>query len=194
MRVTPGKATATLLLSLVLTGCPLALPDSAEPEPPPVGEALEPVQERDEASEALNYYRFAAELSEAGVENRIRRLEPMIQGEQCSRERVRLAVLFSRLPEGIGDDRSQALLTPCLEDPFARHSGLGAFAALLDDVIASRQARRDVQEAATRAEREARQQAEELTTLQETVDALEEQLEGLKAIERSIQERDRQNQ
>lgn len=194
MTLSPGKASATLLLGLVLSGCPLALPERGQGEPGPVDEALERNGERDEASEALHYYRFTGELSEAGVESRIRRLEPQVREAVCNRDRLRLAMLFSRLPESIGDDRSREVLGPCLENAFARHSGLGAFAALLDEIVASRQAGREAQQAEARAERQAREQAEEVSTLRDTIGALEEQLEGLKAIERSIQERDRQSQ
>jgi hypothetical protein len=89
---------------------------------------------------------------------------------------VRLAALLAVLPEPLGDDaRAKALLDPIAEK--APGGPLTRFAALLSEQAAQRQRLRREHETARRA-------------AQQREDALREQIEALKAIERGILERE----
>lgn len=186
-------STILLTAAMILSGCQLlALPGATATEA-----ALSPeqpvayVREGDATDELLSYYRLTGEISQATVPDRIERLRPRLTENRCDEARLRTAMLASRLPAGKGEELGLKLLEPCVEDPFARYSATGVVAILLNDVLENRAARLQAAAAREREERRAGDLARQVERLQAEVAALEEQLEGLKAIERSIQERDR---
>ncbi len=191
-------STILLTVAMTLSGCrllasPGAEADATVTEAAVSGEKL-PVyaREGDETDDLLSYYRLTGELSQATVPDRIERLRTRLIEDRCDEARLRTVMLASRLPPGEGEALGLKLLEPCVDDPFARYSATGADAILLNDMFANRAARQQAAAAREREQRRAGDLAEEVERLRTEVTALEQQLEGLKAIERSIQERDRE--
>jgi hypothetical protein len=100
-------------------------------------------------------------------------------------DRLRLAVLLATLPPPLRDDaRAAGLLEPIAD---AAAPGVGRFAALLSLQIAERQRLlRDVERVSREVERAARADKER----DKREEALKQQLEALRAIERGILERE----
>ena len=100
-------------------------------------------------------------------------------------DRLRLATLLATLPPPLRDDaRAAELLDPIAD---AAASGVGRFAALLSLQIAERQrALREVERLSRELERAARTDKER----DKREEALKQQLEALRAIERGILERE----
>lgn len=168
-------AARLLLLSalLGLTGCQpnIFRPERADPLPPaernaPLGALL------DWQVEALH-------LEVAQLRQRLERLrEPLAGG--CDAPRLRRAMLLEALP-GEGE-RLHSLLRPCLDQ--ARPDSLG----LLGQSLWLRHQRLQNKEERHAQALSAAQQ--ELNAAQTRVQELQRQLDGLKAIERSLQQRD----
>lgn len=173
-----------LVALLAVTGCQ-HLPtvrqgdSGSDPQPKPA----EP--RRDNESRRLfallDYYRRSAELDEEMLQRRLAILESRLKPGVCSSTRIRFAILLTRLPPGdaAGDG---SLLAPCTTHPPAGATAEARIAPLLTDLMAARHAR-----AETHAEAQGLES--KLADAQAENGKLRKQLEGLKAIEESLQER-----
>jgi hypothetical protein len=104
-------------------------------------------------------------------------------------DRLRLATLLATLPAPLRDDARAAELLQPLADPGA--SGMGRFAAFLASQITERQrALREVERLSRDAERAVRERERSDKERDKREDALRQQLEALRAIERGILERE----
>lgn len=188
-----GLTGLALAGTLLLAGCqnlPIELPEGfggrepepeLEPEPEPT-----PVRRPPPAAiDLLALYSRSAGLEADAVRRRLEALEPRASAPGCSEARLRSAILRLRLPAGEAGDMERRL-APCEGEHVAPDRA--HLARLLGDLAAAR--RSGEATAAELRERlaETRRQVEALSAENER---LQEQLEGLKAIERSIQERDR---
>jgi hypothetical protein len=188
-------STILLTAAIILSGChwlipPLGpAPQTAEITPVKASASTRDTQSVDAL---LNYYRLTGEISPAIVPDRIDRLRSHLTEGRCDGTRLRTAMLASRLPPGEGEQLGMKLLEPCVENPFARYSPAGVVAILLNDMLENRAARLEASAAHAREQSRARELAVQVERLEAEVSALEQQLEGLKAIERSIQQRDRE--
>jgi len=182
-----GMRGLVLAGTLLLAGCqnlPIQLPEGAGERAPESG--AEPGRQRPPvAVELLALYSRSAGLEEAALRQRLEGLEPRASAPGCSEARLRSAILRLHLPAGEAGDIARRL-GPCRGEnvePERAH-----LAQLLDDFAAARRSGRT-----TAAELRARlaEANRRVETLSAEKARLQEQLEGLKAIERSIQERDR---
>jgi hypothetical protein len=104
-------------------------------------------------------------------------------------DRLRLAVLLATLPAPLRNDARAAELLEPLADPAA--PGIGRFAALLSSQIAERQRlARDLDRQSRETERIAREHDRSDKERDKREEALKQQLEALRAIERGILERE----
>ena len=188
-RPKPWRRTAALLLAAALAGCealplswPVAEPPPPEPEPPPP--VAEPVPLEDNVAGLLQLYALSADWDDARRRRALATLTGRMAAEGCSLERISAALVGLHLPR---DATPEALLTPCLGDAtpgdvtLQQERGL---AQLVDEVRKARAA-----SAALRPEiARLRQQLEAAAADNQR---LSEQVESLKAIERSLQLRDR---
>lgn len=187
MRAMRRGMTAVAVAGVLLAGCqnlPIQLPERGGGDDGPETSA-EPTPPRPLAPELLALYARSAELDAEILRIRAEALEPRASAPGCSEARLRSAILRLHLPPAEAGDLERRL-APC------RNEGVEAerahLAALLADLLASRQEAAETTAALRERLAESENRAE---TLAEENARLEEQLEGLKAIERSIQERDR---
>ncbi|MDN5848498.1 MAG: hypothetical protein L0H63_02520 [Nitrococcus sp.] len=133
-------------------------------------------------AELLSYYRTLNGLGE----DRLRTLLAQLQGDLkeygCGTARLKSAMILSQLSAKESDPSAGAILGICLYDVFTRYSPEGKLALLLRDLIEARRA-------ASRAQSETSNYHHKLRALQDENKKLHKQLEGLKAIEQSIQQR-----
>lgn len=176
------------LAGVLLAGCqnlPIELPDGAGGREPDAEEPAPRPRPQPVALDLLAFYARSDGLGPQALRQRAEALEPRASAPGCSEARLRSAILRLRLPpEQAGDiERRLAPCTGGSVEPARAH-----LARLLGDLLDARRSG-----ASTAAE--LRQRLSEAESRVEALGAenerLREQLEGLKAIERSIQERDR---
>ena len=152
---------------LLVAGCAIELP---------IGEpSIDSI-----VADALN----AARAPTAEQKAALGRAQAAFLREATPSNRLRLATLLASLPAPLRDDaRAAELLEPIAD---ATASGLGRFAALLSAQVAERQRlARELDKVVREAERNARER-------DKREEALRQQLEALRSIERSILEREEQ--
>jgi hypothetical protein len=155
------------LAALVLTGCALF-----EPPPPPVSPVDGVIGEAVHTSRAPVTEQRAA----------LQRAEQAYKASPTSLNRLRLATLLATLPDPLRDDARAADLVEPIAD--ATDPGLGRFAALLSSQIGERR------RAAREAERIARERERADKERDKREEALKQQLDALRGIERGILERE----
>ncbi|MCO6439647.1 MAG: hypothetical protein J5I81_00905 [Nitrococcus mobilis] len=133
-------------------------------------------------AELLGYYRGLDGLDENGLKTRLTRLQSRLQKDDCSTVRLKSAMILSKLSAHSGGPNSQTILDPCLNNAFNRYSAAGKLAFLLQELIETRKA-------ADGAQAELQNYHYRIKTLQDENEKLHKQLEGIKAIEKSIQQR-----
>ncbi|HET8701759.1 MAG TPA: hypothetical protein VFL97_08855 [Nitrococcus sp.] len=138
----------------------------------------------DQIFELLSYYRGLQGLDENGLKTLLAQLRDSWGEDDCSMIRLKSAMVLSQLPVNESDTGANAILDPCLGSAFSQSSAKGKLAFLLRDLIEARRA-------ASGAQAEARGYHHQLKALQDENQKLHKQLEGLKAIEKSIQQRNR---
>lgn len=154
---------------------------------------------RDEAKsipKLLSYYKSLDGLSEDKLRNRLAQLRGGLEKAACSTQRLKSAIILAQLQSYESASGVKAVLGPCLNDTLIRRSAEGKLALLLRDLIATRRA-------ANGAQAEIKHYRDKLKALQvenqklhnrvvklhEKLEKLHKQLEGLRAIEKSIQQR-----
>jgi hypothetical protein len=152
---------------LIVAGCALL-----EPPAPPIAPVDTLIGETLQAARAPLAEQKAA----------LQRAEQAYKASPTSANRLRLATLLATLPDPLRDDARAAELAEPIAD--ASDPGIGRFAALLGSQIAER--RRAVREA----ERLARERERVDKERDKREEALKQQLDALRAIERGILERE----
>ncbi|WP_440997738.1 hypothetical protein [Arhodomonas sp. SL1] len=166
------------LAALALAGCQ-ALPEHAPPpEPEP-----EPAQ-RSAVEGALGAYRRSAGLPEDELRRRLERALSAGRPDVCDAEDLRAAALLLRLPADDSVPEREAVLGDCLETGTAAETPAVDLAALLERALVLQAGHRNAQDELAGLRQEARQ-------LREDNERLGEKLDGLKAIEENLQERER---
>ena len=181
-----GKTPLTLILLAVLlavAGCQYFPVRSHEDSDDLGGVELTRPEARRIAN-LLSYYKGLNGLGYSRLKTRLDQLEHGLEKGDCSTDRLKSAMVLSRLSAHGGVRNGDALLGPCLNNAFSRYSPEGKLALLLRDLIETRKAAHGAQ-----ANIETYQSR--LKTLQEENRKLHEQLDGLRAIEKSIQQRNR---
>jgi hypothetical protein len=164
---------AVVLLVALLAGCAeLQRQDGADAVDAAVAEALS-----------------AARAPAAEQRSALARADQRFQADPSPANRLKLATLLAALPAPHRDDaRAAALLEPVSD---AGAAGIGRFAALLASQIAERQRLvRDLERAAREREKVERDRAAADKERDKREEALREQLEALRSIERNILERE----
>ena len=153
-----------LVAALILSGCALLEPP-VSPVDSVIGEAVQ-------ASRAPLAEQKAA----------LQRAEQVYKASPTSINRLRLAILLATLPDPLRDDARAAELVEPMAD--ASDPGVGRFAALLAAQVGERR------RAARDAERLARERERVDKERDKREEALKQQLDALRAIERGILERE----
>jgi hypothetical protein len=147
------------------------------------------------------YYRYAANLNPEPLAHEYANFQDWVQGESCSEDRVRLAILAMQAEEPPGSGAEpEAILEPCLGETESSPPALRDMAFLLHDQLHSRTNLRTRYESLTervnRLEAELSQAKERSQALvrqkgelEKRVESLRSQLEALKNIERSLRQR-----
>jgi len=163
-----------LLLLMALSGCQ-SLPPALQPSPGPVDAII---------GEAV----VAARAPYAEQHAALARAQQALAGGAPA-DRLRLATLLATLPAPLRDDtRAIELLEPIAD---AGASGIGRFAALLGAQVMERQRlSREFERLRADGERMSKERALSDKERDKREDALKQQLEALRAIERGILERE----
>jgi hypothetical protein len=161
---------AALAMTMALAGCALLQP--LQEQPAAVDEVV---------GEALSAARAPASEQKAALS----RAQKVFTSDASSINRLRLATLLAALPAPLRDDARAAELLEPLSD--AATPGVGRFSALLAAQVAERQRLARELDRVVRAERERVRADGERDKREE---ALREQLEALRSIERGILERE----
>lgn len=178
------RKTRLLLIPLILllvTGCQY-FPVRNGQDTRPHSTAVLTRPEATQISELLSYYRGLSGLDEDGLKIRLAQLRSSWEEDDCGMVRLKSAMILSQLSVNKDEPGGNAALAPCLDDAFTRNSAEGKLAILLRDLIETRRV-------ANGAQTEIRDYHRQLKTLQDENQKLHKQLEGLKAIEKSIQQR-----
>ena len=181
-----GKTPLTLILLAVLlamAGCQYFPIRSHQDSGDLSGVELTQPQARRIAS-LLSYYKGLNGLGYNRLRIRLDQLQHGLEKDDCSTDRLKSAMVVSRLPAYGGPREGNALLDPCLDNAFSRYSPEGKLALLLRDLLETRKA-------AYGAQANIETYQNRLKALQEENRKLHEQLDGLRAIEKSIQQRNR---
>jgi hypothetical protein len=160
-------AKSLALAALALTGCALF-----EPPPPPVSPVDSVIGEAVQTSRAPVAEQRAA----------LQRAEQAFKASPTPFNRLRLATLLATLPDPLRDDARAADLVEPIAD--ATDPGAGRFAALLASQIGERR------RVAREAERVARERERVDKERDKREEALKQQLDALRGIERGILERE----
>lgn len=170
-------------LSLRLLGCVLILLLTACVPPsgwPPLRGAEAPPATRDQdLIDLLSYYQELGGRSAESLQQERRFYRAALVADRCSTARMRLGLVLLRLPEAIKPDPdSRHLMAPCLPE-----TGDGRSLHLLAQLID--------QQLQARAQSQAQQQgaSQTLEALKRDNQELRRQVDGLRAIERSLQNR-----
>ena len=157
-----------VVLALLVSGCAALQPNPADPI---VAEAV-----------------MAARAPFAEQQASLRRAQDAFKGGAAA-DRLRLATLLATLPPPLRDDaRAIELLEPLAD---ASSPGVGRFAALLStQVMERRRLTLEIERQRAESERLARERALSDKERDKREEALKQQLEALRAIERGILERE----
>lgn len=170
-----------LILPLMITGCRyFPVENGRDANAPGTAELARPDAKR--IAELLGYYRGLDSLDQNGLKTRLTGLQGSLEKDDCSTVRLKSAMILSKLSAHESGPSSQTVLDPCLNNAFNRYSAAGKLAFLLQDLIETRKA-------ADGAQAELQNYHYQIKTLQDENEKLHKQLEGLKAIEKSIQQR-----
>lgn len=170
-----------LCLGAPLSGCAWLNEQMAKVRPEPVTPPEPALGER-EVSGLLAYYSEIRDAPERVIERERLLHQAALQAGRCDPTRLRLALVFLRGAElQARQEIPEDLLLPCLIDPTLTEGGVRGFAALLQTQL---------RQSAAQAGR-VRAAAQETEALKKENVELRRQLEGLKAIERSLQDRRR---
>lgn len=142
------------------------------------------LSEARQISNLLSYYRDLNGLGEGILKARLIQLGSGLEKDGCSTARLKSAMILSQLPSQSATSGANAVLKPCLDEAFAGDSTQSKLALLLRDLIETRGAARG-------ALAQAEDYQHKLKVLEDENQKLHKQLEGLKAIEKSIQQRNR---
>lgn len=172
----------------VLNGCQqLPIVHEQSRQQPPTETQLDepPGQVRGrEVATLLDFYRGVEMAPRAILEERARYLAERVQEGKCDSWRLKYAMIKKALAPPAEIPESRELLTVCLTAKPRSNGALGEFAYLLEELweaeAVSMQYRNQLQQTRRALENERGETAK-----------LRKQLEGLKAIEQSIQQRDR---
>ena len=185
---------AAVLLASWLSGCewlPLSLPGEEPPpaEPPPPPALAEPLPLEENVAGVLMLYRLYGEWEEPRLREALQTLSGRLEPGRCEPARISAGLVAVNLPSGAAP---ADLLDPCLpaggaaasEEPDPLAQLKRNLALLLRDMLRLR---------ATQAEarREVQQLRSGLSEAAEENARLRKQVESLKAIEQSLQQRDR---
>ncbi len=162
-----------IALSLVLLGGCQALPEGGRA---PFGTAAS--SPAADVPRLMAYYRTAAAMDSPALDRELKRYRGMLSDGRCDESRIRLALVMLRK----STPGETGLLAPCLVDDRAVDTEVRDFAFLVD-------ARLDALRTADRRYDAALAEIQRLKTENRK---LSQQVEGLKSIEKSLQERDRQ--
>jgi len=180
-----SAALTVVLAALLLSGCAQLFPARGEPaSSQPTVDEIHSRREAEALSNLLDFYRRSASMAPEELARRLDVQRKQLDKGRCDDARLRSAILVSRLPAHKRSADAEHLLGPCLEDPFKRYSDKGGLAMALHDLLIT-QVRAEEQANA------AEKLAEAKKSLSEENAKLRKQLDGLKAIERSIQQRDK---
>ena len=171
------------LILLLVTGCQY-FPVRNGQNTRPHSTAVLTRPEATQISELLSYYKGLNGLDEDGLKTRLAQLRGSWEKGDCGTARLKSAMILSQLSASGDNSGGNAALAPCLDDAFTQDSAEGKLALLLRDLIETRRV-------ASGAQAEIRNYHRQLKTLQDENQKLHKQLEGLKAIEKSIQQRNR---
>jgi hypothetical protein len=156
------------IAALAVAGCAQLLPSASAP-----------LAEVDAVIAAAIQAGRAPAAEQKGV---LSRAEQQLAADPSSLNRLRLGTLLATLPEPLRDDaRASELLDPIAD---ANAPGVGRFAALLGSQVAERR------RAGREAEKLARQREANDKERDKREEALKQQLEALRSIERGILERE----
>ena len=188
-------------LCLALTGAALTLASGCQ-NLPLVGELPEQTQEQPVSSpppdtEApaqtdgrqlaglLDYYRGVQMAPRGVLRERSKYLAAQVTAGECDPWRLKYAMVTKALtpPEDIA--RARELLAVCVESNLRNNRAVGKLALLLAELW-------ETQAVSVRYQNQLQQTRQQLDREQAQSAKLREQLEGLKAIEQSIQQRDRE--
>lgn len=181
-----AKLILLTVLGLSLAGCSL-LESLREPPEPTAPAESDPPSRDGIVSDAdlpwlLAYYRDMEGLSEQVIEREQLNSRAGLEAGRCNAPRLQLALVLLRgLESGLRPEVPEDLLRPCLEDPLLANSGIQHFAFMLQGQISR----------AGAAQVRSRAAVQELESLKRENAELKRQVEGLKAIERSLQDRRR---
>ncbi|MGD8709000.1 MAG: hypothetical protein PVF40_01325 [Ectothiorhodospiraceae bacterium] len=177
------------ILVALLAGCQL-LPVRENDQQQSAAASQAAARDREQEAQArrladvVSFYRQTADMEEEGLQRRLSVIESDVQPGRCNAARLKSAMLIARLGPRRDVDTDSEYLAPCTKDPLARYSAEGSLAILVQDLINAHSARAS-------SEAKLKDAAAELKKLRGENAELSKQLEGLKAIERSIQKRDR---
>lgn len=134
-------------------------------------------------SELLRYYQYTADWSEKALDGERRSLQPALSQGRCNTERFKMSLIALRAAERSLklDGPAEDLLKPCLAEPGLAGSGLQGLALLVSTQLRE----------ASAGQQRLKAGAQELEATKRENQELRRQLEGLKAIERSLQDRRR---
>lgn len=155
------------LLLLLLAGCatPWQLPDST----------FAGVRDRD-LNGLLAYYQGMEGKPERDLEQERKRQQAALVANRCDTTRMQLGLTLLRAAErGMRIDNSENVMRPCLDDPRLARSNAHYLAYLIEAQLSSR--------------RTEQQQLKNAEALKKENQELRRQVEGLKAIERSLHDR-----
>jgi hypothetical protein len=177
------RLTLILLVLLLVTGCQyFPTRNGQDARTYTAVERARP--ETGQISRLLSYYGDLDGLDEDRLKTRLAQLRNGWMGDGCSTVRLKSAMILSQLPAQESDSDANTVLDPCLGDAFIRSSAEGKLALLLQDLIETRKV-------ASGAQAEIKDYHRQIKALQDENQKLNKQLEGLKAIEKSIQQRNR---
>lgn len=188
---------AITILAAALTACSTAPPESEESGDESAKAETEtrtsPAEERDSGDEQdddvealetaylLREYNEIAAMSAKARHRTSERLRDSLRADACSPQRLKLAMIGGYDSDVVSD--ASQLLSPCLEGDASSGATNVGLARLLEDLLTSQRARRE-------AEQRQSELAQQRQTLRHRNQDLKEQIEGLKSIERSLQQRD----
>lgn len=180
-------------LALMATGCQhlpfgrelpgddAAQNGASEPETPP--ETPSQVRGRQLAA-LMDYYRGVKMAPRAVLEERSAYLKTLVTDGACDPWRLKYAMVTRALVPPGEIEQATKLLTVCLGADSPDHHGVGAFASLLEELW-------ETEAVSVRYRQQLQATRRKLDNEQAETAKLRKQLEGLKAIEQSIQQRDR---
>ena len=168
------RVLAALTLAALVSGCaklPIGPPVDEPPEPEPL-------------SQALATFADSRGLSPEALQQRLQVTRDKDAPERCDGAELASAMLLLRLPAKADGVDPESLLQACLDAPGDRAADARRLAMVVARALELRHGEAQAQAATATLK-------DELAALQQENAQLREQLEGLKAIEESLQQRQR---